>query len=110
MNRPVWYTFGNHFHWVDMQWLWGYGVLGASVRDMLAFTAATGARGNLNFDAVGYERMAAEEPEALAELRAAVAAGTVEIVGAAPKAVSLSGLYCAAQPAGAWSCALTIDV
>ncbi|MCZ7436735.1 hypothetical protein O7598_10065 [Micromonospora sp. WMMC241] len=81
-GRPVWYTFGNHFHWVDMQWLWGYGVLGASVRDMLAFTAATGARGNLNFDAVGYERMAAEEPEALAQLRAAVAAGTIEVVGA----------------------------
>ncbi|HEV7710759.1 MAG TPA: hypothetical protein VGP16_21390 [Asanoa sp.] len=82
MSRPVWYTFGNHFHWVDMQWLWGYGVLGASVRDMLAFTAATGARGNLNFDGVGYERMAAEEPEALATLRAAVADRTVEIVGA----------------------------
>jgi alpha-mannosidase len=82
MNRPVWYTFGNHFHWVDMQWLWGYGVLGASIRDMLAFTAATGARGNLNFDAVGYERMAAEEPDALAELRTAVADRTVEIVGA----------------------------
>ncbi|MEV4534356.1 hypothetical protein AB0J82_11055 [Asanoa sp. NPDC049518] len=82
MSRPVWYTFGNHFHWVDMQWLWGYGVLGASVRDMLAFTAATGARGNLNVDGVGFERMAAEEPEALAVLRGAVADGTVEIVGA----------------------------
>ena len=32
MSRPVWYTFGNHFHWVDMQWLWGYGVLGASIK------------------------------------------------------------------------------
>lgn len=82
MSRPVWYTFGNHFHWVDMQWLWGYGVLGASVRDMLAFTAATGARGNLNFDGVGYERMATEEPEALNTLRETVQAGQVEIVGA----------------------------
>ncbi|MFC7546771.1 hypothetical protein [Plantactinospora sp. GCM10030261] len=82
VDRPVWYTFGNHFHWVDMQWLWGYGVLGASVRDMLAFSAATGARGNLNFDGVGYERMAAEEPEALALLREAVADGRIEIVGA----------------------------
>ncbi|SNS74012.1 alpha-mannosidase [Asanoa hainanensis] len=82
MSRPVWYTFGNHFHWVDMQWLWGYGVLGASVRDMLAFSAATGARGNLNFDGVGFERMAAEEPSALALLRDAVADGTVEVVGA----------------------------
>jgi alpha-mannosidase len=34
--KKAWYTFGNHFHWVDMQWLWGYGVLGDSVRDMLA--------------------------------------------------------------------------
>ncbi|MDG4825728.1 hypothetical protein O7635_28105 [Asanoa sp. WMMD1127] len=82
MSRPVWYTFGNHFHWVDMQWLWGYGVLGASVRDMLAFSAATGARGNLNVDGVGFERMAAEEPAALDALRAAVTDGTVEVVGA----------------------------
>lgn len=45
MKRQVWYTYGNHFHWVDMQWLWGYEVLGSSVRDMLRFNAETGARG-----------------------------------------------------------------
>lgn len=82
MTRRVWYTYGNHFHWVDMQWLWGYEVLGASVRDMLRFNAETGAKGNLNFDGVGYERMAAEDPAALAALRRAVHAGEVEIVGA----------------------------
>jgi len=80
-RKPLYYTFGNHMHWVDMQWLWGYDVLPSSVRDMLALCAATGARGNVNFDAVGYERLAAEAPDALAELRAAVQAGTIEIVG-----------------------------
>lgn len=80
--RSAWYTFGNHFHWVDMQWKWGYGVLASSVADMLAFCAATGARGNVNFDAVGYEKMAAESPEALASLRTAIEAGQVEVAGA----------------------------
>lgn len=82
MSARGWYLYGNHFHWVDMQWLWGYGVLGSSLRDMLAFTRATGAPGNLNFDGVGYERIAAEDPEALALLKEAVAAGEIEIVGA----------------------------
>ncbi|HEY1617440.1 MAG TPA: hypothetical protein VGG25_07465 [Streptosporangiaceae bacterium] len=81
-SRQAWYTFGNHFHWVDMQWKWGYGVLADSVADMLAFCAATGARGNINFDAVGYEKMAAESPEALARLREAVGAGRIEVAGA----------------------------
>ena len=82
MTKTAWYTFGNHFHWVDMQWLWGYDVLGSSVRDMLALTEATGAPGNINFDGVGYERMATEDPEALALLREAAADGRVEVVGA----------------------------
>jgi protein archease len=34
----------------------------------------------------------------------------VEITGAAPKAASLSGLSCGQDPAGRWSCAITIDV
>ncbi|MBK8974432.1 MAG: hypothetical protein IPM29_00755 [Planctomycetes bacterium] len=75
------YTFGNHMHWVDMQWLWGYRVLPDSIDDMLALCAAVGAKGNVNFDAVGYEKLAAEDPGALARLRAAIAAGTVEVVG-----------------------------
>ena len=82
MPRPLAYTFGNHMHWVDMQWLWGYQVLPDSVRDMLHLCAETGAKGNVNFDGIGYEKLAAEDPEVLAELRAAIAAGTIEVVGA----------------------------
>lgn len=81
MAVPLYYTFGNHMHWADMQWLWGYGVLPGSVRDMIHLIDRTGVRGNVNFDAVGYERMAAECPEALADLRRAIADGRVEPVG-----------------------------
>lgn len=80
-KRPLYYTFGNHMHWVDMQWLWGYGTLPGSTRDMLELCRRAKVRGNVNFDAVGYERMAAECPEALASLREAVARGVVEPVG-----------------------------
>ncbi len=34
----------------------------------------------------------------------------VEIIGAAPKAASLSGLRCGMDAAGRWSCAVTVDV
>ncbi|MFG0285544.1 MAG: hypothetical protein ACF8R7_14090 [Phycisphaerales bacterium JB039] len=81
MAAPLYYTFANHMHWVDMQWLWGYHVLPGSVRDMLHLIRQTGARGGVNFDAIGYEKMAAECPDALAELRDAIAAGLVEPVG-----------------------------
>jgi len=33
-----------------------------------------------------------------------------EIIGAAPKAASLSGLTCAPDASGQWSCAVTIDI
>ncbi|AIE85169.1 Alpha-mannosidase [Fimbriimonas ginsengisoli Gsoil 348] len=69
-------------HWVDMEWLWGYHVLPGSIHDMLRFCHETGAKGNVNFDGVGYEKLASEYPEALSELRKAVQAGTVEVVGA----------------------------
>jgi SHS2 domain-containing protein len=36
--------------------------------------------------------------------------GTVELTGAAPKAVSLSGLACAPDASGRWAGAVTIDV
>ena len=39
-----------------------------------------------------------------------VDAAAVEIIGAAPKAASLSGLTCAPDASGRWSCAVTIDV
>ncbi|MBS1722051.1 MAG: hypothetical protein JSS66_03470 [Armatimonadetes bacterium] len=78
---PLVYTFGNHMHWVDMEWLWGYHVLPGSVRDMLAYCRQTGAKGCVNFDGIGYEKMASEAPEALAELRKAVQEGVIEPVG-----------------------------
>lgn len=83
MDRvPLFYTFGNHMHWVDMEWLWGYHVLPGSVRDMLRLCREAGAKANVNFDGIGYEKLASEDPEAFAELRAAVRDGTVEVVGA----------------------------
>ena len=39
-----------------------------------------------------------------------VDASGAEIVGAVPKAASLSGLTCAAGPSGNWLCAVTVDV
>ncbi|MCB8933688.1 MAG: hypothetical protein H6534_09625 [Chthonomonadaceae bacterium] len=80
-RKSIAYTFANHMHWVDMEWLWGAHVLPGSVRDMLAWCEATGAKGCVNFDGIGYEKLAAEAPEALADLRRAVASGTVEPVG-----------------------------
>jgi alpha-mannosidase len=79
---PLYYTFGNHMHWVDMEWLWGYHVLPDSVRDMLFFCAETGAKGNINFDGIGYEKLAVEAPEALQALKEAVQGGSIEVVGA----------------------------
>lgn len=79
--KPLYYTFGNHMHWVDMQWLWGYEVLPGCVADMRNLIEHTGARGCVNFDAVGYEKMASECPDSLAQLRAMIEAGQVEPVG-----------------------------
>ncbi len=39
-----------------------------------------------------------------------VDAATAEIIGAVPKAASLSGLTCAPDASGRWLCAVTIDV
>ncbi|MCA9286278.1 MAG: hypothetical protein KDA22_13720 [Phycisphaerales bacterium] len=81
MATPLYYTFGNHMHWTDMQWLWGHDVLPGSVDDMLHLIAEARVKGNVNFDGIGYEKMAAECPEALIRLRDAVARGDVEPVG-----------------------------
>ena len=81
-RMPLYYTFGNHMHWVDMEWLWGYQVLPNSSRDMLHFCNASGAKGHVNFDGIGYEKMAVEAPDALAELRDAIARGQIEVAGA----------------------------
>jgi SHS2 domain-containing protein len=39
-----------------------------------------------------------------------VAASAVQITVAAPKAAAMSGLTCAPDPSGRWSCAVTVDV
>ena len=77
-RHPLYYTFGNHMHWADMQWR-GYEVLPGSVRDMLHLVEEARVRGNVDFDGIGYERMAAECPDALAALRAAVGEGSVNL-------------------------------
>jgi alpha-mannosidase len=80
--RPlVRYTFGNHMHWVDMTWLWGEAVLPGSVHDMLELCRRAGVQGQVNFDGVGYERLASDDPEAFAALGTAVRSGLVEVVG-----------------------------
>jgi alpha-mannosidase len=40
---PLYYTFGNHQHWVDFHWLWSYEVLPDAVDDMVKFCDATDA-------------------------------------------------------------------
>jgi len=69
-------------HWVDMEWLWGYDVLPSSIQDMLRLCREAGVKGHVNFDAVGYEKLAVEAPDALAALRAAIHDGLIEVVGA----------------------------
>jgi alpha-mannosidase len=64
-----------------MEWLWGYDTLPGSARDMLRYAAGSGARGHINFDGIGYEKMAVQAPEVIAELRAAIAAGTIVVGG-----------------------------
>ena len=44
MKEPLYYTFANHTHWVDLQWSWREGALADSIGDMLALVEATGAR------------------------------------------------------------------
>jgi len=77
----VYFSFGNHMHWTDMTWLWGEEVLPSSARDMLWLCREAGVYGNVNFDGVGYEKLAIDDPAAFAELREAVRGGQVEIVG-----------------------------
>ena len=81
-KTPLYYTFGNHMHWVDMEWLWGYSTLSGSVDDMLHFSAVSGAKGHINFDGIGYEKLASQHPETITKLRTALEEGAIEIVGA----------------------------
>lgn len=78
---PLYYTFGNHQHWVDLQWLWGYHVMPGSVDDMVYMIVETGTKGCVNFDGIGYEKLAAESPETIEQLREGIRRGTIEAVG-----------------------------
>ena len=49
-------------------------------------------------------------PTAVYLMLRVVDAAAAEIIGAAPKAASLSGLTCAPDASGRWMCAVTIDV
>ncbi len=80
--KTVYFTFGNHMHWIDMAWNWGDQVLPDSAEDMMRLTDQTGAHGELNFDAVGYEKMAEQAPQILARLRDYIRRGQIEVAGA----------------------------
>jgi alpha-mannosidase len=82
LKTTLYYTFGNHMHWVDMEWLWGYATLSSSVEDMLRLIEETGVKGHINFDGIGYEKLAGQNPETVARLRAAIQSGSVEVAGA----------------------------
>ncbi|MBZ5561030.1 MAG: hypothetical protein LAP13_01270 [Acidobacteriia bacterium] len=80
--KVVYFTFGNHMHWVDMAWNWGDQVLPSSAEDMMRLVDTTGARGELNFDGVGYEKLAEQAPRVLERLRDYIRRGQIEVVGA----------------------------
>lgn len=49
---------------------------------MLSLMEQTGAKGNVNFDVVGYEQLAITDPEAFDALKQAIHDGRAEMVGA----------------------------
>ncbi|MBM3990692.1 MAG: hypothetical protein FJ298_06750 [Planctomycetes bacterium] len=79
--QPLLYTFGNHAHWCGHEWTRGLDQFAASVRDMLSLSSELRIRGNFDCDAAGIERLAADRPEVLSDLRAAVQTGAIELVG-----------------------------
>ncbi|MBC7121819.1 MAG: hypothetical protein H5T94_01000 [Pseudothermotoga sp.] len=79
MKGSIFYTFGNHMHWIDMEWMWGIGTLENSVMDMLDFVERTGAKGAVNFDAIGYEYLAWRFPGTFQRLREKILDKTLEI-------------------------------
>ncbi len=82
MTGPLHYSFAYHAHWVGEQALHVEDAFAASIRALLAWQAASGARGALSCDAVGLEHLAARAPELLAALRAAIESGELEWAGA----------------------------
>jgi len=81
MEKRRWiFTFANHMHWIDMEWMWGEGTLANSLRDMFCLIDETGARGALNFDAIGYEYLVLNEPDLMRETRERLKSGQIELV------------------------------
>jgi len=78
MKKKIFYTFGNHMHWIDMEWMWGTGTLENSTKDMLKLVQK-GLKGAINFDAIGYEYLAFKHPETFERLKEAVRQGKIEI-------------------------------
>lgn len=78
---PLVYTFGNHGHWVDMEWLWGYTVFPSAVQDMDAYCRGSEVKGGVNFDGIGFEKLAGEDPERLALLKQLISEGKAEVIG-----------------------------
>jgi len=80
-DRHQHYTFRTICTGSIYRWLWGCRVLPDSVARRTTCTE-TGARGNINFDAVGYEKMAVEAPRRTDELRARSPWGRSKSLGA----------------------------
>lgn len=77
--RKIFYTFGNHMHWIDMEWMWGPGTLENSVIDMLELIEKNNLKGAINFDAIGYEYLAWKHPETFQRLKRVIEEGKIEI-------------------------------
>lgn len=74
-------TVAHHAHGVGWTWLWGPATLARSLGELLTLLRGGSLRINLDCDGVGLEQLAVEAPEVLDELRRAVAARSLEIVG-----------------------------
>lgn len=79
MKKRILYTFGNHMHWIDMEWMWGLGTLENSVIEMLRLVEKNNLKGAINFDAIGYEYLAWKHPETFQRLKKAIEEGKIEI-------------------------------
>jgi len=78
-NKKIYITFGNHMHWVDMEWMWGRGTLKNSVDDMIRFVEETGLKGAVNFEGYGYEYLAAKYPESIEKIKRMIKDKKLEI-------------------------------
>jgi len=80
--RRLQHTWGNHMHWIGCGWHpKGDEVLASSV-DETETMLSLGAAGAVNFDMVGVERLAANQPGALTKLKGLLQGGRLEVVGA----------------------------